>query len=143
LARSKFTLCPAGSGTSSYRLFEALRAGSVPVIISDRLVLPEGPDWEACSVRVAEKEIASIPARLEAIADVASMRAAALKTHAEYFSSERMLDHLVRELRHLGPADQKKARRHYAWHHAHMAARRVWNKARLARSPMGTTPSPV
>ncbi len=128
LARSKFTLCPAGSATSSYRLFEALRAGSVPVIISDRLVLPEGPDWSRCSVRVAEADIASIPARLEALGNVAEMRAAALLAHREYFALERMLDHLVRELRILGPADQKGARHHYVRHQLTTVVRRLKQK---------------
>lgn len=130
LSRSRFTLCPAGSATSSYRLFESLRAGSVPVIISDRLVLPEGPDWSRCSVRVAEKDIASIPERLEAIADVEVMRAAAWGAHEKYFAFERMLDHLVRELSHLGPADQQKARQHYVQHQSCVVAKRIWSKAK-------------
>jgi len=129
LARSKFTLCPAGSATSSYRLFEALRAGSVPVIISDRLVLPAGPDWERCSVRVAENDIASIPARLQAIDNVGEMRQAALRAHQGYFATETMLDHLVRELRMLGPADQKLAQRHYVLHQSRVLARRILAKA--------------
>lgn len=35
LARSKFILCPRGSGPASFRLFEALAAGRVPVIITE------------------------------------------------------------------------------------------------------------
>ena len=140
LSRSKFTLCPAGSGTSSYRLFEALRAGSVPVIVSDRLVLPEGPDWARCSVRVPENEIATIPARLEAVQDVGAMRAAALKAHADFFSMERMLDHLARELAALGPADQRLARRHYARQQVRVGARRISGRIRRAFSRAGLTP---
>ena len=29
---SKFTFCPRGNGSSSFRLFESLEAGSVPII---------------------------------------------------------------------------------------------------------------
>jgi hypothetical protein len=61
LRRSKFVLCPRGSGTSSIRLFETLRAGRVPIIISDHWVPPEGPDWSTCSLRVREQNTAGIP----------------------------------------------------------------------------------
>lgn len=65
LRSSNFILCPRGRGPSSYRLFEAMQCGRVPVIISDEWVPVPGPDWESCSLRVAEKEISSIPQLLE------------------------------------------------------------------------------
>ncbi len=61
LARSKFILCPRGIGVSSWRLFETLKAGRVPVIISDAWVPPDGPDWDQFSIRVPQSEIRSIP----------------------------------------------------------------------------------
>ena len=62
LRRSKFVLCPRGKGTSSWRLFETMKAGRVPVIISDQWVQPEGPAWIECSVRIREiAEVLSIP----------------------------------------------------------------------------------
>jgi len=62
---SSFILAPRGKGTSSIRLFESLRMGRAPVIISDDWRPPEGPDWEAFSFRVAEAEIDQIPDLLE------------------------------------------------------------------------------
>ena len=35
MARTKFVLCPLGAGTSSFRVFETMAAGRVPVILSD------------------------------------------------------------------------------------------------------------
>ena len=35
LGRSKFSLCPRGTGTGSLRLYESMRMGSIPIIISD------------------------------------------------------------------------------------------------------------
>lgn len=64
---TKFVLCPRGDAVSSMRLFEALRLGRAPVIISDHWLPPEGPDWDAFSVRVAQDEIDALPARLEAL----------------------------------------------------------------------------
>lgn len=62
---SSFILAPRGEGASSIRLFESLRMGRAPVIISDDWMPPEGPDWEAFSFRVAEAEIEQIPDLLE------------------------------------------------------------------------------
>ena len=41
VGRSRFVLCPRGKGTSSFRIFEALSAGRVPVIIADEWMPPE------------------------------------------------------------------------------------------------------
>ncbi len=65
MSDSKFVLAPKGIGTSSVRLFEILRAGRIPVVISDNLVLPPGPDWNKCSVQVLESEVDKIPEILE------------------------------------------------------------------------------
>src|SRR5581483_4906878 len=54
VGRSKFVLCPRGAGTASIRMFEALAAGRVPVVISDGWVPPAGIDWAACAVTVRE-----------------------------------------------------------------------------------------
>jgi hypothetical protein len=67
LRDSAFVLCPRGGGTSSFRVFEAMKAGRVPVIVSDEWVHPQGPDWSACSVQIGEREISTIPERLRAL----------------------------------------------------------------------------
>jgi hypothetical protein len=62
---AKFVLCPRGLGTSSVRLFDTMRMGRVPVILSDKWVEPDGPRWEKFSVRVREADFARIPTLLE------------------------------------------------------------------------------
>jgi hypothetical protein len=42
-----------------------MKAGRIPVIISDDLVLPPGPEWSKCSVQVLESEVDKIPEILE------------------------------------------------------------------------------
>jgi len=69
IQKSKFVLCPRGCGTSSIRLFETMKLGRVPVIISDNWVPPSGPNWNACSVRLKEDEIERIPSTLEQLED--------------------------------------------------------------------------
>lgn len=61
MACSKFVLCPRGKGVSSWRTYEAMRAGRVPVIISDDWTPSPGPDWESFSLRIGEGEISTIP----------------------------------------------------------------------------------
>jgi hypothetical protein len=41
LCESIFSLCPAGAGPNSLRLWESLAIGSIPIILSDSLVLPQ------------------------------------------------------------------------------------------------------
>ena len=60
IAKSKFVACPRGVATSSYRLYETLNLGRVPVIISDEWFPPESIDWNACSIRIAEDRIQDI-----------------------------------------------------------------------------------
>lgn len=61
LRDSMFVLCPRGGGSSSFRIFETMRAGRVPVIISDDWLEPQGPDWTSFSLRVPEADVADIP----------------------------------------------------------------------------------
>ena len=62
---SYFVLCPRGIGTSSYRLYEVLSLGRVPIIISDDWVPPEGVDWNSCSIRIAEGRVEELPRIVE------------------------------------------------------------------------------
>jgi hypothetical protein len=65
IARSKFVLCPRGHGPSSFRLYEALAAGRVPVVISNNWLAPPRIDWSRCIVRVGEKDVRGLPRLLE------------------------------------------------------------------------------
>ena len=69
IQESKFVLCPRGNGTSSIRLFEAMKLGRAPVVISDNWVPPSGPDWNSFSITIPENEIGQIPRLLEEIED--------------------------------------------------------------------------
>ncbi len=95
LRRSKFILCPRGSGTSSFRLFETLRAGRVPIILSDQWVAPEGPDWDSCSLRLPQRNVAEIP---QAVSDLESrwpeMASAARQVWIDWFSDEVLFDRM-------------------------------------------------
>ena len=86
---SKFVLCPRGLSASSIRLFETMRMGRVPVILSDGWVEPAGPRWDRCALRVKEKDFAQIPRLLEQReGDAVGMGELARKEWEEWFSDE-------------------------------------------------------
>ncbi len=98
LRRSKFVLCPRGLSPSSIRLFEAMCAGRVPVILADQWVSPAGPNWERFSIRVPERATASVPGLLEEReADAAEMGLLARREWERFFSPE-VIFHRVVEL---------------------------------------------
>lgn len=90
LADTVFSLCPRGFGASSYRLYESLAQGCVPVIISDDFQPPPGPeDWSEFSLRVSEHDLDGLPARLaELLPEADRMSRAARMAWSRHFSPE-------------------------------------------------------
>lgn len=87
LASAPFVLCPRGCGAGSVRLFETMQMGRVPVILSDEWVFPERVDWNACSIRVPERNIDSIPEILDRHRDrAAEMGLRARQEWEKYYS---------------------------------------------------------
>jgi hypothetical protein len=102
LRRSKFVLCPRGNGVGSVRMFEVMRAGRVPVILSDDYVFPSGIDWSGCSVRVREKDLRKIPNVLgELLPQWESMALNALRVSRERFEGPGLLKNLTENIRHI------------------------------------------
>jgi hypothetical protein len=100
--RSKFVLCPRGMATSSFRLYEAIAAGRVPVVLSDRWVQPVGPDWPSFSVRWPERLASQLPAYLESIEDrYESMATAASAVFDRWFRPDVAFHRMVETLRPL------------------------------------------
>jgi hypothetical protein len=96
LRRSKFILCPRGLGPSSWRIFESMKAGRVPVIISDQWVPPSGPAWDEFSLRVAEGSIDRIPMLLESLqGDAEHMGRIARAVWEQWFSEETAFHRIV------------------------------------------------
>jgi glycosyltransferase involved in cell wall biosynthesis len=70
LAASRFVLCPSGSGPNTIRLWEALAAGAIPVVLSDTLDLPGGREtWSDVLIFVPENfdGVVGIPRLLDEI----------------------------------------------------------------------------
>ena len=58
---SRYTLCPSGSGPNSIRLWEAMAIGSIPVLLSDKLDLPNHELINKSIIKIREKDLYNIP----------------------------------------------------------------------------------
>jgi hypothetical protein len=89
LEESLFVLCPRGAGTSSYRLFETMRTGVAPVLLSDEWVAPDGPDWSSFLLRVPEAEVERLPELLrESEGEAVERGRRARLAYEQFFSPE-------------------------------------------------------
>ena len=60
LSRSRFALCPRGTGAGIIRFWEALQAGAIPILISDDMQLPQKWDWGNTIIRVRESDAGKV-----------------------------------------------------------------------------------
>jgi Exostosin family len=96
LKASHFVLCPRGAGSGSIRLFECMRAGIAPVLISDDYVLPRGVDWDTFLVRVSERRLASLPQILGPLESKSAERGAAARlAWLAHFAPDREFEAVV------------------------------------------------
>ncbi|GEO09126.1 exostosin domain-containing protein [Segetibacter aerophilus] len=93
---SYFILCPRGIGPSTYRLFEAMQLGRVPVIISDSWVEILGVDWDSFSIRIPQSKVSQIEQILQDRKEEAvAMGKQAREAWEKNFSPEVSLDRIV------------------------------------------------
>ncbi|MDE1178137.1 MAG: exostosin family protein [Edaphobacter sp.] len=96
IAASHFALCPRGASSGSYRLFEVMQMGIAPIILSDRYILPEGPDWESFALVVPERKIASLPQILERhVAESEQRGRLAAQAYRQWFADEAVFNHII------------------------------------------------
>jgi hypothetical protein len=100
---SKFGLAPRGYGKSSFRMYEILQLGTVPVYISDVHYLPwsDELDWNEFCVPVNEDEIEDIDAILKSIDDVEynDLLENGKKVYEEYFTLEGMFKNIIKRIK--------------------------------------------
>tara|TARA_B100000963_G_C22612989_1_gene665850 strand:- start:93 stop:974 length:882 start_codon:yes stop_codon:yes gene_type:complete len=68
-SQSIFTLCPRGYGPTSFRLYESINLGSIPIYISDDFILPfqDKVDWDKLALLIKLEDIGSIHKKVEKI----------------------------------------------------------------------------
>jgi hypothetical protein len=96
---SQFVLCPRGIGSGSIRLFEVMKLGVAPVIISDRWLPPQGPDWDSFALFVKESDIKNIVQIVESHSSEYEERGRlAKKAWEEYFSDTVVFNRCIEAL---------------------------------------------
>lgn len=61
LIRTKYALCPRGYGVTSFRMFEAMAYGCIPVYISDEFLEPFNIPFTLYGIKIKEDQIKDIP----------------------------------------------------------------------------------
>lgn len=99
---SKFSLCPRGYGPTSFRMYEILQLGSVPVYVSNDHYLPWCDDltWSDFCVIISESEIDKIDEILKSIDDdkYAVMLSKGKEVYQEYFTLDGMVNNIIKRL---------------------------------------------
>lgn len=100
--RSIFSLCPRGYGATSYRLYESMQLGSIPVYISDKHLLPwsDEIDWEEFCVIVSPKDIHNILEMTLGLpaSKVKRMQESLSRMWKDYFSIEATCNHISKRV---------------------------------------------
>lgn len=60
LARSRYSLCPRGTGPGTLRFWESLQAGAIPIVLADNWALPKWVNWNTCIIQVPENDVLKI-----------------------------------------------------------------------------------
>ena len=100
LNQSIFTLAPRGYGYTSFRIYEAILAESIPIYIwEDKKVLPfeDILNWEEFSVVINASEIQSLPNLLEKC-NISEMQRK-LKTVKHYFTFDGTFDYIKKTIK--------------------------------------------
>jgi Exostosin family len=96
IASSHFGLCPRGASAGGLRLYEVMQMGVAPVVISDKLMLPEGPDWNSFAIRVPERKIKNLDTILAAHVDESTERGRlAREAYDQWFSPPVVFNHVI------------------------------------------------
>ncbi len=101
-SRSIFTLCPRGYGRNSFRMYEAMQLGSIPVYIFDEDWRPFKDDvnWDEFAVSIHTSQINSIDSILSNISSdkIKQMSGNSIKVYNDKFSLESMSKQIINKL---------------------------------------------
>lgn len=103
--RSWFTLCPRGYGLQSFRFFEVLQLGSIPIFVYDTEWFPFNQfiDWSTFSICVHISNIQNIPKLINNITKEKRMEMLknGYKVYKEYFTLEQTSKYIFKTLQNL------------------------------------------
>uniref|UniRef100_A0A6C0JR50 Exostosin GT47 domain-containing protein n=1 Tax=viral metagenome TaxID=1070528 RepID=A0A6C0JR50_9ZZZZ len=98
--KSIFTLAPRGFGYTSFRLFEAILGGSIPIYIwEDKKILPYSDElnWEEFCIIINANELINLPQILSTV-DITKMQGKINEIN-HLFTFENIRDYIVRKIK--------------------------------------------
>ena len=102
MEHSRFTLCPRGYGSTSYRLYESMQLGSIPVYISDKLLLPWSDElnWDDFCVLVHPSNLDKLDSKLKNYteAQVRKMQLKLQEVYPLYFTIPAAYNQIIKRL---------------------------------------------
>ena len=101
LNNSIFTLCPRGTSPTSFRLYEAIESGSVPIYISDEFWLPfeNKINWNEFCIFINPNEINQIPTVVDSLIESSKYKEMAKKgkeVYENFFTMEKISQEIIR-----------------------------------------------
>jgi hypothetical protein len=110
MRRSEFSLCPRGLGRTSFRLYEAMSVGSIPIYIWDDVEwLPwqDELDWSEFAISVPASEVGTLPERIAALsaAERTRMRSRLRDLYDDYFTLEGTCRQIVKRVTRMSSPD--------------------------------------
>jgi hypothetical protein len=102
ILNAQFSICPSGWGPASFRLFESMALRRCPVIVSDKIVLPQGPNWDECSIKILQKDLKHLESiLLERSKDYITLGENARKEWELYFRQDKTYEYCANQLNDL------------------------------------------
>lgn len=99
---SIFCLCPRGYGLNSFRLYEAMQLGSIPVIITNNFYLPwkDELNWEEFAVLIDNSQIQDLPNILKSYSTdkIKNMREKIKEVYPKYFTMNGMYQNILKRI---------------------------------------------
>lgn len=101
-SRSKFALCPRGYGKSSFRLYEVMQLGAIPVFAYDQKWLPfeDEIEWQDFCVLIPLEKLNSVDEILSSISEekIAEMQSKLQKIWSDNFTMESIFERISKNL---------------------------------------------
>ena len=103
---SIFSLCPRGTSPTSFRLYEALEAGSIPIYISDEYWVPfkDDLDWEKFCIFLHPNDIKSIPSMVDKLIEESKyldMVTKGKEAYKNYFTMQKTSEKIIQYLENI------------------------------------------
>ena len=103
LTQSIFSLCPRGFGPTSFRLYESIQLGAIPIYVSDKFHLPYKNfiDWEKLCLLIDINEIDKIQLKVDSLLEskkYIEMQNYGKYCQENYFNNEFIIKNIFEEV---------------------------------------------